>query len=305
LVFPCRDSGGADAQSGRGINVLRDGLKPGDESVYGLSGLNEKGTVMKFIPSIFLVLLVASCSTAPITGRKQVKIIPEEQLIAESAASYAEVIKERPLSQNAAQAEMIRRVGRNISAAVERYFRERGEQELLAGFNWEFNLIDEDVPNAWCMPGGKVVFYSGILPYTKDETGIAVVMGHEIAHAVAGHGAERVSHQVLQQGGGYILSLFSQESDYHGAIMEVYGLTTQLGGILPYSRVHESEADRMGLIFMAMAGYDPNASIEFWRRMASGKSGAPPELLSTHPSDRTRIENLKAYMPEALHYYRR
>lgn len=250
------------------------------------------------------VLFAAGCTTAPITGRKQVRLVPEAQMIAESTASYSEVVKQGPLSTNRQQVQQIQKVGERIAAAVERYFREQGQPERLEGFAWEFNLIEKDVPNAWCMPGGKVAFYTGILPYTKDETGIAVVMGHEIAHAVAGHGTERVSHQMLQQGGGYLLSLFSRESDYHGAIMQVYGIGSQLGGILPYSRVHESEADHLGLIFMAMAGYDPGASIAFWQRMAAAKSSVPPEFLSTHPSDETRIRQLREYMPEALDYYR-
>jgi predicted Zn-dependent protease len=230
-------------------------------------------------------------------------LIPAEQMIAQSAAGYREVISEGPLSQNSGQTALVKQVGKNISVAVERYFAERGRSEVLEGFEWEFNLIEEDVPNAWCMPGGKVAFYTGILPYTRDETGLAVVMGHEIAHAVAGHGRERASHQLVQQGGGYLASVLSDESEMHEAIMQVYGLGTHIGGILPFSRMHESEADRMGLIFMAMAGYDPQASIEFWQRMAASGSGAPPQFLSTHPSDETRIRQLREYLPEAMRYY--
>lgn len=250
------------------------------------------------------VFAAAGCTTAPITGRKQVRLVSDTAMISQSAGSYREVIAEGPLSTNRQQTEQVRRVGKRIAAAVETYFRDQGRPELVSGFEWEFNLIEQDVPNAWCMPGGKVAFYTGILPFTRDETGMAVVMGHEIAHAVAGHGAERVSHQMIQEGGGYLLSLFSQNSDYHGAIMEVYGLGSELGGILPYSRVHESEADRLGLIFMAMAGYNPQASIGFWSRMAAAGSGAPPEFLSTHPSDETRIRELNKHMPEAMGYYR-
>jgi predicted Zn-dependent protease len=253
---------------------------------------------------LVLVLAVAGCTTAPITGRKQVKLVSDATMIAQSAVSYREVIAEGPLSTNRQETEQLRRVGQRISAAVETYFRDQNRADLVSGFEWEFNLIEQDVPNAWCMPGGKVAFYTGILPFTKDETGMAVVMGHEIAHAVVGHGAERVSHQMIQQGGGYLISMFSKNSDYHTAIMEVYGMGSQLGGILPYSRVHESEADRLGLIFMAMAGYDPQASIGFWSRMAASSSGAPPEFLSTHPSDETRIRELRKHMPEAMGYYR-
>ena len=254
--------------------------------------------------ALVLAVVVAGCATAPITGRKQVKLVSDTAMIAQSAGSYREVIAEGPLSSNRQQTEQVQRVGKRIAAAVETYFRDQNQSELVSGFEWEFNLIEQDVPNAWCMPGGKVAFYTGILPFTQDEAGLAVVMGHEIAHAVAGHGTERVSHQMIQQGGGYLLSVFSKNSDYHTAIMEVYGLGSQLGAILPYSRVHESEADRLGLIFMAMAGYDPQASIGFWSRMAAASSGAPPEFLSTHPSDATRIRELRNHMPEAMGYYR-
>ncbi|VGO20726.1 M48 family metallopeptidase [Pontiella sulfatireligans] len=256
------------------------------------------------IVGCILAAALWGCSTVPITGRKQLKLVPEAQMISESAASYGEVVAQGPLSTNKQQTEQVRRVGQRISAAVEQYFRDRGQSELLAGFSWEFNLIDEDVPNAWCMPGGKVAFYTGILPYTQNDAGIAVVMGHEIAHAVAGHGTERVSHQLLQQGGSYVAAYLSQESEYRDAIMQAYGLTTQMGGILPYSRLHESEADQMGLVFMAMAGYNPEAAIGFWQRMSAGNPDAPPEFLSTHPSDEKRIRKLRQFMPEAMQYYR-
>jgi predicted Zn-dependent protease len=224
-------------------------------------------------------------------------------MVAQSAASYRQVIAKGPLSRDKAQVDQVQRVGRRIANAVAQYARVRGESEMLAGFEWEFNLIENDVPNAWCMPGGKVVFYTGILPFTQTDAGVAAVMGHEIAHAVAGHGTERVSHQLLQQGGGYLTSLLTQESECHDAIMQVYGLTTQLGGILPYSRLHEREADRMGLIFMAMAGYDPNEAVAFWQRMAAANSDAPPELLSTHPSDQKRIRELRQHVAEAVRYF--
>jgi predicted Zn-dependent protease len=252
---------------------------------------------------LLCAVLLSGCSTVPITGRKQLKIIPEQQMIAQSAVSYAEVISEGPLSTNEEQTKQIKRVGERISAAVEAYLVANNQQDLIEGFNWEFNLIDDDVPNAWCMPGGKVVFYTGILPYTKDETGIAVVMGHEIAHAIAGHGSERVSHQMVQQGGGLLASYFSKDSDYHEAIMMSYGLGSQYLAILPYSRGHESEADHMGLIFMAMAGYNPEGAVEFWQRMGAAGGEKPPEFLSTHPSDQNRVRKLRELMPEALEYY--
>ena len=186
--------------------------------------------------SVYIILLItlSGCSTVPLTGRKQVKLVSGAQMVSQSTASYSRVIEDGPLSTNRQQTEQIQRVGKRISAAVEHYLREQNQQSLIEGFVWEFNLIDEDVPNAWCMPGGKVAFYTGILPYTKDETGIAVVMGHEIAHAVVGHGTERVSHQMLQQGGGYIASWLGSKTDFQDAIMKAYGLSAQYGGILPY-----------------------------------------------------------------------
>jgi len=260
-----------------------------------------KKTLICFM--VVMVVFVSGCSTVPITGRKQVNLVSDAQLIPQSAANYNEVIQEGPLAENRQQAQMIQRVGVGISAAVERYFKERGQSEVLDGFEWEFNLIEEDTPNAWCMPGGKVVFYTGILPYTQDEAGVAVVMGHEIAHAVARHSNERISHQLLQQGGGYLASWLGNKTDYHDAIMQAYGIGTQIGAILPYSREHESEADRMGLIFMAMAGYNPEAAVGFWQRMAAAGGQKPPEFLSTHPSDETRVRELREHMPEALRYY--
>ncbi len=259
---------------------------------------------MKNMVLSILLFALVGCSTVPITGRKQMKLVSDEQMVAQSAVSYNEVVEKGPLSTNPQQTEQIRRVGKKISAAVEQYLREQNQLALIEGFVWEFNLIDEDIPNAWCMPGGKVAFYTGILPYTKDEAGIAVVMGHEIAHAVVGHGTERVSHQMIQQGGGYLASWLGSETDYGDAITMVYGLTTQYGGILPYSRLHESEADHLGLIFMAMAGYNPEATIGFWQRMAASNPDAPPEFMSTHPSDETRIRKLREHMPEAMQYYR-
>lgn len=249
------------------------------------------------------LLFITGCSTVPITGRKQLSLVSDAQLIPESAAGYAEVIKTGPLSQDAAQTAMIRRVGARISEAVERYFSERGRTDVTAGFEWEFNLIEEDVPNAWCMPGGKVAFYTGILPYTKDEAGVAVVMGHEIAHAIARHSNERVSHQMAVAGGGILTAWAAKDSEYQEAILAAYGIGVQVGGVLPYSRLHESEADQMGLIFMAMAGYNPEAAVGFWQRMAAAGGTKPPEFLSTHPSDETRVREIREHLPEAMKYY--
>jgi predicted Zn-dependent protease len=201
---------------------------------------------------------------------------------------------------------MVKRIGFNVQNAVQRYFAENNRAEQLDGYNWEFNLIESADVNAWCMPGGKVVVYTGILPLTQDESGLAVVMGHEIAHAVAEHGNERMSQILLTQLGGMALSeaLGSQPQQTRDLWLGVYGLGAQVGVLLPYSRTHESEADRLGMVFMALAGYDPNVAIGFWERMAAHNQGqAPPEFLSTHPSDKTRIEDIKKYLPEAMRYY--
>jgi predicted Zn-dependent protease len=201
---------------------------------------------------------------------------------------------------------MVRRVGERIQKAVETYFRQNGMSSHLDGYQWEFNLIESDQVNAWCMPGGKVAFYTGILPICRDETGVAVVMGHEVAHAIAEHGSERMSHQMALQMGGMALSeaVKTKPAETQALYMSVFAVGAQYGAMLPYSRKHESEADHMGLIFIAMAGYDPRQAPVFWERMSAGGGGAPPEFMSTHPSDETRIRQLNEHMAEALTYYR-
>ncbi|WP_430811159.1 MULTISPECIES: M48 family metallopeptidase [unclassified Carboxylicivirga] len=257
--------------------------------------------------ALLIVPLLVACSTVPITGRKQLNLMPDSEMMAMSFSQYDQFLKEHKLSTNQAETAMVKRVGKRIAAAVEEYMKAHGHSSHIKDFAWEFNLIDEDVPNAWCMPGGKVVFYTGILPYTKNEEGLAVVMGHEIAHAVAKHGNERMSHQMGVQMGGAALSVALNEKpeETKALYMAVFGVGTQVGFMLPYSRTHENEADKMGLIFMAMAGYNPQAAVPFWERMAANGGQKPPEFLSTHPADETRIKNLKAAMPEALKYYKK
>ena len=253
-----------------------------------------------------LVLLLAACATVPLTGRKQLSLIPESQMMTMSYQQYDQVLDESKLSNDAEATAMIRRVGLRIQAAVERYFQQSGNLSHLDGYRWEFNLIESDQANAWCMPGGKVAFYTGILPICRDDTGVAVVMGHEIAHAVARHGGERMSQQLAVQMGGMALSeAVKNEPETTQAIyMSVFAVGAQFGALLPYSRTHESEADHLGLIFMAMAGYDPREAPKFWQRMSAGAGGKPPEFMSTHPSDETRIRQLDAWMPEALGHYK-
>ena len=255
----------------------------------------------------FVVLLLISCAQVPITGRSQLNLIPDSSLLPMSFQQYSQFLESNTVSRDTRYSEMVARVGRRIQHGVEQYFREQQMAHRLDGYKWEFHLVDSEEKNAWCMPGGKVVVYRGLLDITRDEAGLAVVMGHEIAHAVANHGNERMSQGLLVQMGGIALS--TAVRDHSAATqqlwMTAFGVTSQYGLMLPYSRLHETEADHLGLIFMAMAGYDPHVALDFWQRMmAEKKGGAMPVFLSTHPSDQQRIENLRALIPEAMRYYR-
>jgi predicted Zn-dependent protease len=252
------------------------------------------------------VAIAGGCAKVPVTGRSQLSLIPSAQIHSMSAQQYGEFMKQNPASSDAAGTARVRRVGQRIQAAVERYMAQNGLASRLEGYQWEFNLVQNDAVNAWCMPGGKVVVYTGILPVARDDQGLAVVMGHEIAHAIAEHGNERMSQQLIAQLGGVALSeaLRSKPQQTQQLWMAAFGAGAQYGALLPFSRLQESEADRLGLIFMAMAGYDPKAAPAFWQRMAESKQGAsPPEFLSTHPSDATRIRKLEELIPEATRYY--
>lgn len=254
-----------------------------------------------------LAMLASSCSEIAITGRKQFNLVPDVLMNSMSFQSYSEFISQNKLSADTAKTQMVKDVGRKIQKAVEQYCIENNMQGQLSGYKWEFNLVEDPNINAWCMSGGKVVIYTGILPVTQNEAGLAVVMGHEIAHAFAKHGAERMTQGLLVEMGGMALSkaLATRTEETKNLLMRSYGVGTQYGILLPYSRAHESEADHLGLIFMAMAGYNPNEAVGFWQRMAALKQGAaPPELLSTHPADSTRIRNIKALIPEAMKYYK-
>ncbi|NOR88355.1 MAG: M48 family metalloprotease [Bacteroidales bacterium] len=262
----------------------------------------------KYFKTIILafILVFSSCSTVPLTGRSQLNMIPSSEMLAMSFQQYDQFLVENNTSQDQANSAMVKRIGKRIQKAVEQYLAQNGYVGLLEGYAWEFNLVDNKEVNAWCMPGGKVVVYTGILPITKNETGLAVVMGHEIAHAIAEHGNERMSQQLIQQVGSVGLTLALQEKPEQTQMIwaSVYGIGTEVAVMLPYSRLHESEADHLGLIFMAMAGYDPNEAPVFWQRMSKVGGAKPPELLSTHPSDETRINNLNNWMPEAMQYYK-
>jgi predicted Zn-dependent protease len=260
-------------------------------------------TLQKISLPIVLLLMVA-CATAPITGRKQLLLIPDSELNAMSFQQYSEFISSNKLSTDKQQTAMVKEVGRKIQGAVEQYFAQQGKSDRLRGYDWEFNLVEDSAVNAWCMPGGKVVVYTGLLPVSKDEAGLAVVMGHEIAHAVANHGNERMSQGLVTQLGGMALAkaLETKKEETRNLFLTAFGVGATVGVLLPYSRTQESEADHLGLIFMAMAGYNPNDAVAFWERMAAGKSGAPPEFLSTHPSDQTRIRKIREAIPEAMRY---
>ena len=260
---------------------------------------------IKALATLTFVLFLYACSSVPVTGRKQMNLISENDMIAMSVVQYDAFLEESDVvSPYQPDAKQVLEVGRNIAEAAQEYLKRHGQLHRVSGFEWEFNLVEDDMVNAWCMPGGKVVFYTGILPYTQDETGMAVVMGHEVAHAIARHGNERMSQQLMIQYGGQTLNalLSTNPSDLNYLFMTSYGVAGNLGS-LAFSRSQETEADKLGLVFMAMAGYDPREAPVFWERMAEAGGAKPPEWLSTHPSDQSRVEELRAYMMEAMKYY--
>jgi predicted Zn-dependent protease len=253
-----------------------------------------------------LVLLFA-CATVPLTERRSLRLLPDSELLSLSLQQYSEVLKKSKLSNDPVRTHMVKRVGENIARASEEFLRDSKLESDIKNYKWEFNLIEDDkVVNAWCMPGGKVAVYTGILPLTRDDTGLAVVMGHEVAHAMAKHGNERMSEALLVQLGGASLSLaLSKEPALTQQIfMGVYGAGAQMGIMLPYSRLHESEADRIGLVLMSKAGYDPREAVPFWQRMNEKGGSRPPEFLSTHPAPETRIKDIKSHIQEAMKYYK-
>lgn len=265
---------------------------------------------MKNIKSLLIVCiltLMMACSKVPITGRKQLNIVPDGQMMSMSFTQYKQFLAEHPpLPASDPNVQLVQRVGAKISQGVENYFRQQKHPEQIAGYKWEFNVVNDKQVNAWCMPGGKVVVYTGLLPVTQNETALAVVMGHEIAHAVAKHGNERMSQGLLAQGAEMTLAvaLSSQPVQTQNLFLQSFDAGATLG-LLKYSRTQESEADKLGLVFMAMAGYNPTEAVAFWQRMADQSKGAAPmEILSTHPSDATRIKDIKAYLPQAMKYYK-
>lgn len=252
-----------------------------------------------------IVLLALACSRNTITGRSQLSLVPENQVQSLAVGQYKEFLnKNKVIPTNSKDAEMVKRVGNRISIAIDKYYREHGMPDALKGYQWEFNLVENKEVNAWCMPGGKVVCYTGLLPITKNETALAIVLGHEITHAVAGHGRERMSQQLLAQGLGLVGDIaLGSNPETVNIFNQVYGPSAQVGVLLPNSRKQEYEADHYGLIFAAMAGYNPEEAIPFWKRMAALDGEKPPIFLSDHPADEERISKLQSLMPEALKYY--
>ncbi|MEN8139326.1 MAG: M48 family metallopeptidase [Bacteroidota bacterium] len=260
---------------------------------------------------VIIGLMSVGCGTNPVTGRKQLNFVSESQIFPQSFAAYQQVLDSVKISDNTVQVEQVKRVGLKIQKAVEKFFTEIGQPNTLDNYEWEYNVIESEQLNAWCMPGGKVAFYTGILPVCQDDAGIAVVMGHEIAHAIANHGAERMSQASVQntvgQLGAIALGTAGTSEQNTQLILQAYGIGSQVG-MLAYSRDHESEADEMGILFMALAGYDPTVAPEFWKRMQAMSSASggqnPPEFLSTHPHPTTRIDDLNNMMPYAVEAYK-
>jgi predicted Zn-dependent protease len=263
--------------------------------------------VLLIATSAFLYMGLESCYKNPVTGRSSLNLVDEGTLSNLSNQQYTSFLAQNRPVAGTGDAETVKRVGNKLAAAIGQYFAAKGQSSALAGYKWEFNLVNSKEANAWCMPGGKVVVYSGILSVTQTEAGLAVVMGHEIAHAIARHGNERMSQGLVQQAGGVALSvaLANKPAETQNLFNTAYGVGTNVAGLLPFSRKHESEADEMGLIFMAMAGYNPNEAVSFWQRMAALGGQKPPELLSTHPSDQTRIASIKSQIPKAMQYYKK
>ncbi|WP_188654438.1 M48 family metallopeptidase [Yeosuana aromativorans] len=251
------------------------------------------------IITVITTLVFLSCATNPFTGKQTMALVPNSQLFPTAFQQYDQFLSENKVIKGTADAEMVKRVGQKIAVAAERWLNANGHVGYLNDYKWEYNLVDDKAVNAWCMPGGKIVVYTGILPITKGEAGLAAVLGHEVSHALANHGQQRMSASMLQQIGAVGLNVALQDNKNLGLFNQAYGIGSQVGVMLPFSRSHETEADTIGLTLMAIAGYNPEEAVELWKRMSAQGGQAPPELLSTHPSNESRIANLKALVPKA------
>ena len=264
--------------------------------------------IRKITTLFVLATTFVACSRNPITGREQAHLVSESELQSMATQQYQQFLSQNHVVSTSADrdAEMVRRVGQRVASAVTKYFNQQGQGSTLNGYHWEYNLVQNKEANAWCMPGGKIVVYTGLLPITQNEAALAMVLGHEISHAVLQHGNERMSQGLIQQLGGVALSVAvsNQPAQTQDLFLSAYGVGSQVGVMLPFSRKQELEADRYGMIFGAMAGYNPREAIALWQRMEKASEGqAPPEFLSTHPSAGNRIAQLEKYLPEALKYY--
>lgn len=266
--------------------------------------------MVRKIFSIFLLsALIIACSRNVITGRNQFKLLPEAEVQAMATTEYQNFLsKNKVITSNTNRdAEMVRRVGKRITKAVTDYYASKDQSAKLDGYKWEYNLVDSKDVNAWCMPGGKIVVYTGLLPITQNEAALAVVMGHEVSHAIFQHGNERMSQQLGAElvGAGLQVALANKPQETQNIFLDAYGIGTAVGVLLPFSRKHEYEADHYGLWWAAMAGYNPQEAIPLWQRMEKAGDGQKaPEFLSTHPSEGNRIEQLQKFMPEALQFYK-
>jgi predicted Zn-dependent protease len=249
-----------------------------------------------------LLLVIFSCAKNPFTGKSTLALVSNSEILPSAFQQYDQFLSENKVVKGTTDAKRIETVGMKIKTAAERWLNANGQAGYLKDYQWEYNLVEDPAVNAWCMPGGKIVFYTGIMPICKDDAGIATVMGHEVSHALANHGQQRMSAGMLQQLGavGVGVATGGKSAATQQIAMTAYGATTEYAGMLPFSRSHESEADKIGLTLMAIAGYNPETAVVFWERMSANKAGqAPPEFMSTHPSDQTRIANLRSLIPEA------
>lgn len=257
-------------------------------------------TMKKILLILVIFLGVTACKTNPFTGKSTLNFHKNSTIFPTAFAQYDQFLGENKVLKGTADAKMITKVGQRIASAAERWLTANGHPGYLKDYKWEYNLVNDETVNAWAMPGGKIVFYTGILPITQTERGVAVVMGHEVAHALADHGAQRMSAGTLQQIGAVAGNVAFQDPKKRNMFNQAYGIGSQVGLMLPFSRGHETEADRIGIQIMAIAGYNPDEASELWKRMKANSGGeAPPEFMSTHPSNDTRIANLAAWAPSA------
>jgi predicted Zn-dependent protease len=250
---------------------------------------------------VLLLLFVVSCATNPFTGKKTMALVPDSEIFPSAFQQYGQFLSENKVLTGTKDAQRVENVANKIKVAAERWLTANGNASYLTNYKWEYKLVDSKEVNAWCMPGGKIVVYTGILPVCKDDAGLAAVLGHEVSHALANHGQQRMSAGMLQQLGGVGVAVATggKSPETQQMIMQAYGVGSQVGLMLPFSRDHENEADMIGLTLMAIAGYNPENAVLLWERMAAQGGGAPPEILSTHPSNETRINNLRSLIPSA------